>query len=61
LVSSGKGRKKMDVVVHVPDRSVEPVWDKLANSPTALEVVALDAILKYLELLANPHQPSSPR
>ena len=51
----------MEVVVHVPDHAVEAVRDQLANSPTALEVVALDAILRYLELMANQRKPSSPR
>ena len=50
----------MEVLVHVPDYSVEPVRDKLASS-RVLEVVALDAILRYLELIANQRKPSSPR
>ena len=49
----------MEVVVHVPDHSVEAVRDILANKPTALEVVALEAILRYLELIANQRKPNS--
>jgi hypothetical protein len=51
----------MEVVVHVPDHSAEAVRDILASSPTALEVVALEAILRYLELIANQRKTSSPR
>jgi len=45
LVTSGKGRKTTEVVVHVPDSCVEPVRGKLVNGPTVLEVVALGAIV----------------
>jgi hypothetical protein len=45
----------MEVVVHVPDHVVEPVRDKFTNS-RVLEVVALDAILRYLEMIANQVQ-----
>jgi hypothetical protein len=52
----------MQIVIHVPDDFVEPVKEKLASGPTGvLEAVALDAILQYLDVLANPGKRSSSR
>jgi len=44
----------MQIIVQVPDNLVEPVKDQLARIPTGvLEAVALDAITRYLKLLAK--------
>jgi hypothetical protein len=52
----------MQIVIHVPDDFVEPVKEKLAGGPTGvLEAVTLDAILQYLDALANPGKRSSSR
>ncbi|MGA2910115.1 MAG: hypothetical protein ABSE36_20675 [Terracidiphilus sp.] len=43
----------MQVIVYVPDEIVDPLEEKLAAEPDgALEAVALDAILKFLHVLA---------
>ena len=44
----------MQIIVHVPDDFVDPVKEKLSSGPTGvLETVALDAIIGYLEVLAE--------